>query len=78
MQEHLVQWHPTILTKLALVPQRVMNAYHPISAAQQGSDIYQDGDFVVRFAGCELDASRDCEREMEGYYEKWRAAWPKV
>lgn len=25
--EHIVQWHGTILAKLALVPQRVLNSY---------------------------------------------------
>ena len=72
-----MQWHPTILTKLALVPQRIMNAYNVLSPAQQGSDVYQDEDFLVRFAGCELDVNRNCEKEMDGFYEKWKAAWRK-
>lgn len=25
--EHIVQWHGTILAKLALVPQRILNSY---------------------------------------------------
>lgn len=77
MQEHVVQWHPTVLTKLALVPQRVMNAYNRLSPDQKGSDVYQDDDFLVRFAGCELDASRDCEKEMEEYHQKWKVARQK-
>lgn len=70
-----MQWHPTVVTKLALVPQRIMNAYNQLSPGQKGSHVYQDDDFLVRFAGCEVDASRDCEKEMEGYYKKWKAAW---
>lgn len=72
-----MQWHPTILTRLALVPQRVMNAYHQIPPGQKGGDVYQDDDFLVRFVGCEVDASRSCEKEMEGYYKKWKEAWRK-
>lgn len=34
--EHIVQWHGTILAKLALVPQRVLNAYASVGA--KGSD----------------------------------------
>ncbi|MCJ1362944.1 hypothetical protein MMC16_002050 [Acarospora aff. strigata] len=73
--EHVVQWHPTVLTKLALVPQRIMNAYNTLSPSQAGSDLYKDDDFVVRFAGCEVDSKRNCEQEMGGYYEKWRSTW---
>lgn len=72
-----MQWHPTILTRLALVPQRVMNAYHQLSPGQKGGYVYQDDDFLVRFVGCEVDASRNCEQEMEGYYRKWKEAWLK-
>jgi len=69
-----VQWHPTILTKLALVPQRIMNAYHAPSTDHEGSGLFEEDDFVIRFAGCELNTTRNCEKEMEPYYNKWKKA----
>ena len=33
--EHVVQWHGTILAKLALVPQRLINSYAVNGAADQ-------------------------------------------
>ena len=89
-QEHVVQWHPTILTKLVLIPQRLLNAYSTdlvhlvrddiddktgkkprvIKTSKAGT--YQDGDFLIRFAGCEFDAKRNCEQEMKGWWVKWK------
>jgi mannan polymerase II complex MNN11 subunit len=69
-QEHIVQWHPTILSKLALVPQRIMNAY-PKGQTVNESEAYKDGDFIVRFAGCE-QAGRSCATEAEPFSKLWR------
>ena len=41
--EHIVQWHGTILAKLALVPQRVLNSY----AKEAGASIGNDGKYHV-------------------------------
>lgn len=72
-QEHIVQWHPTILTKLALIPQRLLNSYSVEIASRGGKDVmYKDGEFVVRLVGCEQDPNRNCEQELEMYYEKWK------
>ncbi|KAL8939957.1 MAG: hypothetical protein Q9216_003063 [Gyalolechia sp. 2 TL-2023] len=71
--EHIVQWHPTILTKLALIPQRLLNSYSVDVSSRGGKDVmYKDGDFVARFVGCEAEQNRDCEKEFEPYYEKWK------
>ncbi|KAL9003038.1 MAG: hypothetical protein Q9188_004070 [Gyalolechia gomerana] len=71
--EHIVQWHPTILTKLALVPHRLLNSYSVDISSRGGKDVmYKDGDFVARFVGCELDQNRDCEKEFEPYYDIWK------
>ncbi|KAL8748073.1 MAG: hypothetical protein Q9184_007513 [Pyrenodesmia sp. 2 TL-2023] len=71
--EHIVQWHPTILTKLALVPQRLLNSYGVNIASRGGKDVmYKDGDFIVRLVGCDLDQNRNCEKEFEPFYEKWK------
>jgi mannan polymerase II complex MNN11 subunit len=75
--EHVVQWHPTILAKLALVPQKVMNSYNirigdgkgDKTAGEDG--LWQEGDFLVRFPGCETTKKRNCDDEMMPYYEKW-------
>jgi mannan polymerase II complex MNN11 subunit len=75
--EHIVQWHPTILAKLVLVPQRVMNSYNIYIGDEKGNlrekkeRVWQEGDFLVRFLGCEILKERNCEDEMKPYYEKW-------
>ncbi|PNY19939.1 alpha-1,2-galactosyltransferase [Tolypocladium capitatum] len=69
--EHIVQWHPTILSKLALVPQREFAAY---SEPDLG-DSYQDGDFVVMFEGCTELGPDSCETESSHYWPKWREAF---
>ncbi len=33
---------------------------------------YQEEDFVVRAVGCEKDINRECEREMDPWYFRWR------
>jgi mannan polymerase II complex MNN11 subunit len=71
-QEHIVQWHPTILSKLVLVPQRIMNAYSSKDAAGDGT--YKDGDLVIRFAGCDK-GGRDCAAEAEPFSKQWRTAF---
>lgn len=74
----MVQWHPTILTKLALIPQRLINSYNVDIASRGGQKtMYADDDFVIRLVGCELDKDRNCEREMEPHYRKWKQLVPK-
>jgi len=68
--EHIVQWHPTILTKLALIPQRVLGAYTPAAAA---GGAYEDGDFVILFHEC-WKPGRSCEKEFNTYWDKRKPA----
>ncbi|KAH8687860.1 galactosyl transferase GMA12/MNN10 family-domain-containing protein [Tricladium varicosporioides] len=71
--EHIVQWHPTILSKLMLIPQRIMNAYtKEQSAGETGT--YKDGDFVIRFAGCG-GSTRDCVKEAEPFSKQWKTVF---
>lgn len=70
-QDHIVQWHPTILARLALVPQRTINSYSKDSNGASVDGVYKDGDFVIRFLGCDTDTKRSCEKEMEPYYRLW-------
>ncbi|KAF2228216.1 galactosyl transferase GMA12/MNN10 family-domain-containing protein [Elsinoe ampelina] len=56
--EHIVQWHGTILSKLALIPQRTMNSYMAPSSTSASSPAskegqYSEGDFIANFEGCE-------------------------
>lgn len=73
LQEHIVQWHPTILSKLVLVPQRQMNSYGKASNTDE-SGAYKDGDFVIRFHGCE-QAGRDCATEADPFSKQWRTVF---
>ncbi|MCJ1268041.1 hypothetical protein MMC22_007927 [Lobaria immixta] len=73
--EHVVQWHPTILTKLALIEQRLLNSYSIDIASRGGKGaMYQENDFIVRLVGCELDSQRNCEKEMDPFYQQWKKA----
>ncbi|MCJ1480497.1 hypothetical protein MMC06_000652 [Schaereria dolodes] len=75
LQEHIVQWHPTILTKLALIPQRLLNAYGLDIESRGGVEVmYKDHDFIVNLVGCAKDPIRSCAQEMESYYRQWKTA----
>ncbi|KAK2800249.1 hypothetical protein FQN50_008213 [Emmonsiellopsis sp. PD_5] len=72
LQDHIIQWHPTMLTKLALLPQRILNAYAPDSPSSGPNSHYKDGDFLIHFAGCDLpDAKQGCEKLMDAYWTRW-------
>ncbi|KAK9478705.1 galactosyl transferase GMA12/MNN10 family-domain-containing protein [Lipomyces japonicus] len=62
--EHMAQWHPTILSKIALVPQRILNSY-PNGV---GESKYEDGDFVASLYGCD-SPERSCVREFERLWD---------
>lgn len=75
VKEHVVQWHPTILTKLALIEQRLLNSYGIDIPSRGGKNsMYQENDFIVRLVGCELDSQRNCEKEMDPFYQQWKKA----
>ncbi|KAK2001848.1 galactosyl transferase GMA12/MNN10 family protein [Colletotrichum falcatum] len=69
--EHIVQWHPTILSKLAIVPQKIFNSYN----RYEKGEIFQDGDLVVRAAGCTKSGERACEAELDSYNKKWHTSF---
>lgn len=69
--EHLVQWHPTVLARLALVHQRIMNAYSKDDKDGQ----YQPGDMVIRFKECLTAITRECDEEARQYTQQWRTAF---
>ncbi|KAL4887060.1 alpha-1,6-mannosyltransferase subunit [Aspergillus karnatakaensis] len=69
--EHIVQWHPTVLARIALIPQRVINAYSKDSPSAAVDGTYKDGDLIIRFFGCDMDPKRSCESELDAYYNLW-------
>lgn len=70
-QEHIVQWHPTILSKLALVPQRTLASYSKSTIGEQ----YQEGDFVVLFPDCTKTGDQSCQTVSSHYWEKMKKAF---
>ncbi|OAX78517.1 hypothetical protein ACJ72_07176 [Emergomyces africanus] len=70
--DHIIQWHPTLLAKLALIPQRILNSYTTESNSLMPDSLYNDGDFVVRFLGCDdPKPKKACEEQMEIFWTKW-------
>ena len=57
---------------MAIVPQRTLNAYSRDSTGAAIDGTYKEGDLVLRFFGCDSDAKRSCEREMEPFYNLWK------
>lgn len=60
------RWHGTLLAKLALIPQNLLNAY--ISGpANPNNGQYKEGDLVATFPGCEKD--KKCAEQMGPYFD---------
>lgn len=80
--EHIIQWHPTLLARLAIVEQRVLNSYVPGSTVQDDSmkatpvpnnGIWQPGDLVINLKDCNINKERSCVAEMKKYLGIWEA-----
>ncbi|KAI1456130.1 glycosyltransferase family 34 protein [Annulohypoxylon moriforme] len=71
--EHIVQWHPTILSKLAIIPQHIINAY---SSNDYGAQ-YKDGDIAVVFSRCPDTGDRSCAKEAERFSQQWRTSFSR-
>jgi mannan polymerase II complex MNN11 subunit len=69
-QEHTVQWHPTVLSKLALVPQSLLAPY---SSDRNGVAV-ENGGFVVLFEGCQKEDGPACAQELEKFWPRWNNA----
>lgn len=67
---HILQWHPVLLSKTAIVPIRTMNSIH--SALELSNKVdklhYQLGDLVVTFKGC--DEQGNCDEILNGYWQR--------
>lgn len=56
---------------MGIVPQRILNAYSKDSSAAGVNGTYEDGDFLIRFVGCDDPPTDACEQEMMPYYNIW-------
>lgn len=70
---HILQWHPFVLSRTAIVPARTISAKHseielPSSSKGGDSSHYYDGDFVVEWSDCE-DTVKS-EVILNKYYSK--------
>jgi mannan polymerase II complex MNN11 subunit len=60
------RWHGTILAKLAIIPQNLLNAYASGPANPEDGQ-FKEGDLVANFPGCDKDG-RDCAKEQEIFW----------
>jgi mannan polymerase II complex MNN11 subunit len=60
------RWHGTILAKLAMIPQNLINSYANGPAAPVNGQ-FKEGDLVANFPGCDKDG-RECAGEHEPYF----------
>lgn len=83
--EHIIQWHPTLLAKLAIVEQRVLNSYISGSSVQIDNSkktaapkngIWQPGDLVINLKDCDVTSGRNCLAEMKKYLGIWEEQTP--
>ena len=63
-----MQWHPTILSRMAIVDQRVLNAYDKGTKEEE----YKDSDLVIRFPECSMAGERACETQSLAFAQAWR------
>lgn len=71
--EHIVQWHGTILAKLAIVPQRIINSYTRDEIGKNGDGMYHDEDFIAAFPGCLTENKITCPEDMAPWFAKANA-----
>ncbi|KAK4228029.1 family 34 putative glycosyltransferase [Podospora fimiseda] len=69
--EHIIQWHPTILARMAIIDQRLLNSY----SQHNKGDEYRDGDLAVRFVDCLAAGVQACQTESQKFTQKWRTAF---
>ncbi|KAJ4267285.1 putative alpha-1,6-mannosyltransferase mnn11 [Fusarium torreyae] len=69
--EHIVQWHPTILSKLALVPQRTFASY----GRNKEGNAYRDGDFVTLMVDCTITGPTSCDKLSHFYQQQLRSRY---
>lgn len=61
------RWHGTILAKLALIPQNLLNSY-ATGPFNPKFGKYKEGDFVANFPGCAREKP-DCAAEQQPFFD---------
>jgi mannan polymerase II complex MNN11 subunit len=61
------RWHGTILAKLALVPQNILNSY-ATGPSNPKFGKYKEGDLIANFPGCSRDKP-DCAAEQQAFFD---------
>lgn len=62
---HILQWHPFILSKTAIVPAKsICSRQQDPGASKSDNKIYKDGDFVVQWSNC---VGIECEQVLNHY-----------
>ncbi|ODQ82577.1 glycosyltransferase family 34 protein [Babjeviella inositovora NRRL Y-12698] len=66
----MLQWHPLILSKTALIPARTISSLNTYMELPEGGDDvhYSEGDLVVLFRDC--SKHQTCQKDMEPYWKK--------
>ncbi|KAK6202659.1 galactosyl transferase GMA12/MNN10 family-domain-containing protein [Scheffersomyces amazonensis] len=75
---HILQWHPFILSKTAIIPARNIASIHNtgnIGDASTDKLHYFDGDFAATWSSCESPAR--CEKILDTYDTKLKASIKK-
>lgn len=70
----MVQWHPTILSRMAVIDQRVINSYAKGTTAEE----YKDGDLVVGFPECVTVGPQECETRSQPFVQAWKRVFESV
>jgi mannan polymerase II complex MNN11 subunit len=69
---HILQWHPFVLSKTAIVPAKTIASKHTETEPDpEDKYAYVDGDFVVQFADC---AGPKCEEAINHYFTKYKSS----
>lgn len=67
---HILQWHPLLLSKTAIVPPRTINSVQPSDKSNSNTKnfLYQEGDLVINFARCKELGS--CEKSITPFWDQ--------
>ncbi|CDK25444.1 unnamed protein product [Kuraishia capsulata CBS 1993] len=67
---HILQWHPVLLSKTAIIPGRTIASLHSGTPVDDPNDLvhYIDGDLLVNFKGCA--EHHTCELVLDSYWKK--------
>lgn len=68
---HVLQWHPTLLAKTAIVHQKLFSSEYDethLKSEEVDTTHYTEGDFVANFPNCKRD--KTCNKDITSLYNK--------